>query len=141
MAVWRRATVLAHPFQTPADLDRDEALIRKEYLPRTETWCALFGDRLVGFLSLVGTRIVALFVDPSDHRQGIGGRLLAHANDRHGPLTVEVFADNRIAMPFYRRHGFTFAREESNPHYRGQIHWLLSQPGADLDGDATGGAS
>jgi GNAT superfamily N-acetyltransferase len=134
MAVWRRASAVAHPFQTTAELDRDEALIRARYLPRTETWCAFVDERLVGFLSLVGTRIVALFVDPPEHRKGVGARLLAHANARHGPLTVEVFASNRIAMPFYRRHDFTFAREEPNPLYPDHPQWLMAQPGADLDG-------
>jgi putative acetyltransferase len=138
MAVWRRASALAHPWLAPAELDRDEALIRNQYLRRTETWCALDDGRLLGFLSLVGTRIVALFVDPSDHRRGIGQRLLAHANQRHGPLAVEVFADNRIALPFYRRHGFRLAREEPNPLYPDQTQWLMAQPGADLE---AGGAA
>lgn len=139
IGVWRRASTVVHPFQTPAELDRDEDLIRKEYLPRTETTCALLASRVVGFSSLVGTRIVALFVDPNEHRRGIGSRLLSLANGRHGPLTVEVFADNGIGMSFYRRHGFEFLREEPSPMYPEQTQWLLGQPGADPDGGAAAG--
>ena len=33
--VWRAASVIAHPFQGRAELDRDEALIRNQYMSRT----------------------------------------------------------------------------------------------------------
>ncbi len=93
MMVWRAATVIAHPFQGRVELDRDENLIRNQYMNLTESWCAWERDRLVGFISLLATRIVALFVDPACQRGGIGGRLLAHANEVHGPLSVEVFQE------------------------------------------------
>ena len=133
MELWRLASAAAHPFQGTAELDRDEALIRSEYIARTETWCAWLGSRLVGFISLADTRVVALFVDPSEHRKGIGSQLLAHANERHGPLSVEVFADNRMAVPFYRRHGFSYVRDEPIDMYPDQTQWLMAQPGAVID--------
>ena len=38
MTIWRAATLVAHDFQGPAELDRDEALIRNEFIDKTETW-------------------------------------------------------------------------------------------------------
>ena len=130
--VWRAATVLAHPFLGPADLDQDEDLIRHQLIAKTETWLACHDETMLGFVSLMERTIVALFVDPAKHRSGIGARLLAHVNRLHGPLNVEVFADNGIAMPFYRKHGFTFQRIATNPVYPDQTQWIMAQPGAPI---------
>ena len=131
MAIWRAATVLAHDFQGD-ELDRDEAMIRNEFMDQTESWTAWLDGRLVGFISLVGKLIVALFVDPTLHRSGVGSTLMAHVNKLHGPLSVEVFADNPIGLPFYEKHGFKLIREEENPLYPGQSHWIMGQDGAEL---------
>ena len=130
MMVWRAATVIAHPFQGRVELDRDEDLIRNQYMNLTESWCAWERVRLAGFISLRGTRIVALFVDPACQRGGIGGRLLAHAIERQGPLSVEVFQENRIGVQFYEKHGFEFVREEPIPMYPGHTQWVMAQKGA-----------
>lgn len=131
MAIWRAATAIGHPFQSEADLDRDEALIRNQYIDVTESWCARVDGELAGFVSLLGTRVVALFVDPARHRRGIGAALIAFANELHGPLSVEVFESNTVALPFYQRHGFRYLRDEPSPRYPDHTLWLMAQPGAE----------
>jgi len=130
MTIWRAATVVAHDFQSAADLDRDEAMIRNEFIDKTESWTAWEGNRLVGFISLMGDMIVALFVDPARHRGGIGSALIAHVNELHGPLKVEVFAENANGVAFYEKHGFRYEREEEIPHYPGHVQWIMAQPDA-----------
>ena len=78
-----------------------------------------------------GKLIVALFVDPTLHRSGVGSALMTHVNKLHGPLSVEVFADNPIGLPFYEKHGFKLIREEENPLYPGQSQWIMGQDGAE----------
>ena len=130
LEVWRRATVIAHPFQTEDELDRDEALIRGELIQQTETWIAELDGDTVGFLSLIGTRIVAVFIEPALHRSGVGSALIAHVNERHGPLTVEVFESNERGIAFYRRNGFEHRVREDNPLYPDQAQWVMGQAGA-----------
>jgi len=127
MALWRASTVLAHDFQSADELDRDEDLIRNKYIAQTETWVAWEGEQMVGFISLVGTLIVALFVDASRHRAGIGSALLAHVISLHGPLGVEVFPENTNGVAFYQKHGFKKVREEKNALYPGHPHWIMEQ--------------
>lgn len=131
MVIWRAATVLAHDFQGETELVRDEEMIRNEFIDQTESWVAWLDGELVGFMSLAGTLIVALFVNPSLHRGGVGSALLAHANNLHGPLSVEVFADNPIGIPFYKKYRFKLIREEENPFYPGRQHWIMGQDGAE----------
>ena len=129
MAIWRAATVVANDFQGPAELDRDEAMIRNKFIDKGETWTAWFGDELVGFISLAGPLIVALFVDPTRHRGGVGSALIAHVNRLHGPLSVEVFAENTNGVTFYKKHGFKLRKEEENSFYPGHLLWIMGQKG------------
>ena len=131
MVIWRAATVLAHDFQGAAELERDEAMIRNEFMDKTESWTAWLNGELVGFISLAEKLIVALFVDPTLHRGGVGSALMAHVNCLHGPLSVEVFANNPIGIPFYKKHGFRLLREEENPYYPGQTNWIMGQDGVE----------
>ncbi len=129
MRIWRGATVVVHDFMTEADLDRDEEMIRGGMIDQTESWMACRDREIEGFISLMGRLIVALFVAPEFHRMGVGTRLIAHVNDLHGPMNVEVFKENVTGVAFYRKNGFEFVREEPNPFYdRPQI--IMAQPGA-----------
>lgn len=60
--LWRSATVVGHPFQGDAELDRDEELIRNQYIRQTETWCAwrIMVSRTCGM-----RRILCILIDAS----------------------------------------------------------------------------
>jgi putative acetyltransferase len=45
-------------------------------------------------------------VAPDRHGHGIGRRLLEHATELKGPLTLEVYVANPAALRFYERCGF-----------------------------------
>ncbi|MFC8536024.1 GNAT family N-acetyltransferase [Streptomyces sp. NPDC057249] len=64
--------------------------------------------RIAGFLSLDGSELEHLYIDPGLRRRGIGSLLLAAAKEA-GPdgLTLYTFQRNTGARAFYERHGFT----------------------------------
>ena len=70
------------------------------------------GERVVGFVSLMGNEIGALFVAPAFHGQGIGRALVDHARELRGEMEVEVFQANAIGRSFYDRYGFEFCEEK-----------------------------
>lgn len=73
---------------------------------------------LVGYagLALLGppahpeAEVHTIAVDPGSQRLGVGDRLLGEllrvADERGGPVFLEVRTDNEPAMSLYRRHGF-----------------------------------
>ena len=65
----------------------------------------------VGFIAMIGTEIGGLFLDPSEQGKGMGRRMVDHIVAIKGPLTVEVFKDNKISLPFYERYGFVIIGE------------------------------
>ncbi|MEV5604960.1 GNAT family N-acetyltransferase [Streptomyces sp. NPDC052299] len=85
------------------------------------------GDaRIAGFLSLDGSELEHLYVDPGLRRRGIGSLLLAAAKEASPTgLTLYTFQRNTGARSFYERHGFTAVafddgsrNEENEPDVR-----------------------
>lgn len=115
VAVWAAASSLAHPFLTQGFLRRERAAIMDEHLPCAETWVWEIDGAVVGFISLIGNEVGALFVHPKVARVGIGSALLARAQALHGALEVEVFSENVVGRAFYARHGFVQIGSSRHP--------------------------
>jgi putative acetyltransferase len=106
LQVWTRASAVAHPFLDDAFLEQERRNIPEVYLPVADTWVWEADGRVVGFVSLLGNEVGALFVDPDLHRSGIGGALIERARELRGELEVEVFERNRMGRAFYEKAGF-----------------------------------
>lgn len=104
--VWRIASEFAHPFLSDAFHDMAASAIRDTYLPQAETYVIEVEETPVGFISLLDNHIGGLFLDPQFHGRGLGRALVDHAVRQKGPLTVEVFRENRIGRRFYDAYGF-----------------------------------
>ncbi|MFB8210597.1 GNAT family N-acetyltransferase [Streptomyces sp. NPDC056010] len=64
--------------------------------------------RIAGFLSLDGSELEHLYLDPGLRRRGIGSLLLAAAKEASpGGLTLYTFQRNTAARSFYEHRGFT----------------------------------
>ncbi|MBE9042058.1 GNAT family N-acetyltransferase [Oscillatoriales cyanobacterium LEGE 11467] len=112
LSIWVAASEVAHPFLTREFLVQEKDNIPKLYLPNTQTWVAEEDERVVGFISLMGNEVGALFVHPDYHRKAIGGRLMDKARELRGELDVEVFAANPIGRAFYAKYGFEPVEEK-----------------------------
>jgi len=106
LRVWRKASEYAHPFLSDDFHDMAAAAIREIYLPQAETFVTEFKSVPIGFISLLDTHIGGLFLDPLFHGLGLGRALVDHAVRKKGPLSVEVFRENRIGRRFYNAYGF-----------------------------------
>lgn len=106
IVAWRAASVVAHPFLTPDFLEEEVSNIKDVYLPVTENWVAVEGEEIVGFLSLLGEEVGAIFVHPSYWGQGAGRALMDKAVELRGSLTLDVFEENKTGRAFYDKYGF-----------------------------------
>ncbi|RIV82556.1 GNAT family N-acetyltransferase [Aurantiacibacter xanthus] len=105
-AIWFAASLKAHSFIGEARLIEQRRLIEEEYLPKAVTFVACLDGQPVGFISLLGSFVGGIFVAPDRQGAGIGRKLIAHALDQTGELTLEVYIANTQAMAFYRKLGF-----------------------------------
>lgn len=111
ITIWDNAEALAHPFLPTAIRDQVRKDMRNMYLPNAETWVLEEDGDLVGFIAMIDTEIGGLFLDPSQQGKGLGRAMVDHVVAIKGPLTVEVFKDNKIGLPFYERYGFVVTGE------------------------------
>ncbi len=112
LTAWENASKIAHPFMTNQFFEQERYNIPNLYLPNADTWVAIDGEKVVGFMALIGNEIGGVFVDPSHHGRGFGKMLIDKANSLHSHLEVEVFKKNSIGRGFYDRYGFKFLEEK-----------------------------
>ena len=104
--IWFEASLKAHPFIGEPRLIEQRRLIEEEYLPKAETSVACLEGEVVGFLSLLGSFIGGIFIAPNRQGLGVGRKLIAHALNRTGELSLEVYTANEQAVRFYSALGF-----------------------------------
>jgi GNAT superfamily N-acetyltransferase len=98
-------SLLAHPFLTKQFMDVERENISNVSMPIADVWVAEYGEKVIGFIALLGNEVGAIFVQPAYHGMGIGLALMNTAQALHGDLEVEVFEKNSIGRRFYARLG------------------------------------
>ncbi len=112
LRVWSLATAVAHPFLDKDFLQQEYQNIPALYLPVADTWVWQTEQAVVGFMSLLGNEIGAIFIDPACHRQGIGRAFITFAQQLHTALEVEVFEQNLQGRKFYAQMGFKLLQQK-----------------------------
>src|SRR5262249_45241893 len=105
--IWLRSVRATHTFLSEADIQSFLPLVRDVALAELDVWvlCSVSGVPM-GFLGMSGSKVEALFLAPEFHRCGGGRRLVQHAQELHGELTVDVNEQNPAACRFYQACGF-----------------------------------
>jgi putative acetyltransferase len=104
--VWYRASVIAHAFLPGEFFERERRLLAERFLPMSETIVYETEGRVFGFLSMFGSEVGGIFVDPEHQRQGIGTSLLNAVSRDRAVLEVDVFEANSAGRRFYEAYGF-----------------------------------
>jgi putative acetyltransferase len=109
--IWWRSACATHRFLPAQQLEALLPEVRALQLETLNTWVLCVPTtEAVGFLVMDGRSVEALFIAPEWLRRGGGARLMRHARQIAGPLTVEVNEQNADAVEFYRAQGFEIAR-------------------------------
>lgn len=104
---WYSASQVAHPFLNEGFFEQERRNIAAIYLPNAETWVYELDGVVVGFISLIGNEVGAIFVDAKFQRQGIGRALMDKARSIRVVLQLNVFKDNQVGRKFYEKYGFS----------------------------------
>ncbi len=132
LRVWTHASAVAHPFLSEEFLELERHNIPHVYLPNADTWVWVVDGRVVGFISLLGNEVGAIFVEPEFHRSGIGQALMAHARALRGVLEVEVFERNLQGRAFYAKLGFEFMHKKVHDQTGFDVIRLRLAPGTPM---------
>jgi len=113
--IWLNESIKAHSFIPAEFWEGHINTMQKRYLPEAETYVADSNGKILGFISIVGNYVAALFVDSEYQRQRIGWALINFAHKIKGNLYVDVYKDNLAARQFYQAYGFKAKREKVQP--------------------------
>ncbi|MGA7436553.1 MAG: acetyltransferase [Luteibacter sp.] len=107
LSLWLRSVRATHTFLSETDIVALIPAVRDGALVMLEVWVlADHDDRPLGFMGLDGAKLEALFIDPAHTGNGGGTKLVAHARQLKGALTVDVNEQNPDALAFYVAQGF-----------------------------------
>ena len=123
MGIWLSGNKQAHPFVDPSYWERHWEEVR-EAVPQSQILAWTEEDDIVAFLGYSGDWIAGLFVDKERRGQGIGHELMEEAKREHSRLRLAVYVENRRAVSFYRREGFSMV-EERKDNSTGQLEWEM----------------
>lgn len=112
--VWQRASEIAHHFLDEEFFPQERREIEERWLPIAETIVYETEGRVVGFLSLIGNEVGAIFVDPDRQGQGVGRSLMDWARDARPWLELNVFEANTTGRRFYEAYGFAYVSRHIN---------------------------
>ncbi|NLP43319.1 MAG: GNAT family N-acetyltransferase [Peptococcaceae bacterium] len=113
--IWLNESLRAHSFIPAEFWEGHITTMQNKYLPEAETYVADSGGKILGFISLVGNYVAALFVDHSYQRQRVGWALMNFVHRIKGNLYVDVYKENLAAQQFYQSYGFQAKREQIQP--------------------------
>ena len=106
--VWTAASLVATPFLSDEFVTEERDNIRTIWLPKAETWVFGADGIVVGFVSLIGNEVGAIFAHPAYQGRGIGRALMDHVASLRDELFLDIFEDNTVGRRFYDGYGFQF---------------------------------
>ncbi|WP_262316704.1 GNAT family N-acetyltransferase [Lacticaseibacillus parakribbianus] len=112
MAIWLSGNLEAHAF-VPAGYWRANAAAVRQALPVATLYVAAEAGRIVGFAGVQDGYVAGLFVAAQARDRGVGHQLVAVLQATYPRLTLHAFAQNRGAVRFYRREGFTVTQVQA----------------------------
>lgn len=112
--IWYEVSLQAHGFIPSEYWKEHKEQMSKKYIPMSETFKATDNDGILGFISLLGDYLAAIFVKSGSQGNGIGSRLLNYAMKIRNRLELKVYCKNQKSIEFYKSKGFIVVSESKD---------------------------
>jgi putative acetyltransferase len=113
--LWLQASLQSHNFVVAEYWHNMMPIIKKYYLPNTESYVFEDKHQIKGFVSVIDEKYIgALFVEPKYQKMKIGSKLLNYTKKMHPELSLKVFLKNEDAVRFYKNNDFKIIGEQED---------------------------
>ena len=113
LALWLQASLQAHNFVVTEYWHNMIPIIKKYYLPNTDSFVFEDKHQIKGFVSIIDEKYIgALFVMPKFQNMKIGSKLLNYTKKLYPELSLKVFLKNETAVRFYKNNEFKIIGEQ-----------------------------
>lgn len=110
MEIWLNTNISAHHF-IDSQYWKDNYDMVKEQLPFADITVYEEDSEILGFIGISENFIAGLFVKEGVQSKGIGTQLLNGVKQNVDSLKLDVYKENKQAIQFYSKHGFTVSDE------------------------------
>lgn len=115
LAIWLNGSIQSHGFVSNDYWYNMMPIVKKYYLPNTESFVFEDKRQIKGFISIIDDKYIgALFVDPKFQKQRIGSKLVNYVKKLYPELSLKVFTKNVDALRFYQKNGFKIIAEQTD---------------------------
>lgn len=113
--IWLKGSIQSHNFVEAGYWRKMMPVVKKYYLPNTETFVFEDKHQIKGFISIIDDKYIgALFVDPQYQKQRIGFKLINYVKKIYPELSLKVYIKNGDALRFYQKNGFRIIAEQTD---------------------------
>ena len=113
LSLWLQASLQAHNFVVAEYWHNMMPIIKKYYLPNTDSYVFEDKHQIKGFVSIIDEKYIgALFVMPKFQNMKIGSKLLNYVKKIYPELGLKVFLKNEDAVRFYKNNDFKIVGEQ-----------------------------
>lgn len=109
--LWYETSVVAHNFIPVAYWQENKKVMASNYLPNSETYLAVEGDKICGFIAMVEDYLAAIFVSNEMKGNGIGKKLLNFIKEKRTTIQLRVYKKNSKSVAFYKSQDFSIISE------------------------------
>ena len=112
--IWEASVRATHDFLQEEDIVTLKPLILEHYFDAVDLKCAKDErDKVLGFCGVHEGNIEMLFISPETRGSGVGTQLTHYAVNHQGATKVDVNKQNKQALGFYERFGFSVVGRSS----------------------------
>ncbi len=124
--LWYEVSVVAHDFISSDYWKENKEVIAKIYLPASETYLSVEGEKIVGFVAMVENYLAAIFVDNKMQGNGVGKKLMSFIKENRANIQLKVYKKNSKSVEFYKKQDFSIVsenKEEETGEYELLMEW------------------
>jgi putative acetyltransferase len=105
--VWESSVKATHHFLKPEDFEYYKQHGPTKYLPAVDLYVLRIDKMIIGFIGVSDNHLEMLFIDADSRGKGYGKILLNYAIEHLGITTLDVNEQNKQALGFYKKRGFS----------------------------------
>lgn len=100
--LWYETSIQAHDFISVDYWKENKEAMATQYLPNSETYLAMEGESIAGFIAMAENYLAAIFVKIDLQGLGIGKKLLNFVKNKREAIQLKVYKKIQIVLTFIK---------------------------------------
>jgi len=130
LEIYQASSKKAYKFLREEHQEKEQVSMEQD-LPNSRVTVIERYGKVVGFASFINESAMSgFFIKTNVQRKGLGSNLLKHIQSKKERIHLAVYAENKQAIAFYSKHGFSGSEpktNDANGHQYIEMNWERKQ--------------